>query len=184
MTDSDSKQPGLLEELLRIPNVGLNIVEKLVSAGIETGEDLARRSVGEIKNIVGVGDETARKLVSTASSGLEHRLDSSFKGVRNLSDAVIDGGKRLADAAADTVRSATGVGSDVSKRTLIELHEIANQLEEAVGKILTSEQIMGLVAAGYDSLEKLRTTSTDQLLRIQNMTKDAIDKLFSFIKES
>ncbi len=183
MADSNSKQPGMLEELLRVPNIGLNIVEKLVNAGIETGEDLAQRSVGEIKNIVGVGDETARQVASTTAKCLEQGLDLSLKGVRSLSDAAIDSGKRIADVTADTVRSATNLGSNVSKRSLSELHELASQLETVVGKILTSEQIMSVVAAGYDSIEKLRAATAEQLLKIQNITADTIEKLTSFVKE-
>jgi len=44
---------------------------KLEEAGIGSVQDLANRSLDELKAIPGVGDKTAEKLVSSASEYLE-----------------------------------------------------------------------------------------------------------------
>jgi len=69
---------GKIQDIEDLPGVGPKTAEKLRQAGYHTLMDIAAASVHELSDAVGIGEETAKKIIETAKEALGYGFQSAY----------------------------------------------------------------------------------------------------------
>lgn len=183
----------VLNELMKLPGVGLETARSLFAKGITSAQDLQGHTVDSLGKVAGFTEEQTKKLLSfvgmegvvdTTTGTLSSLVQATLGTATAITSTTLDLAGKTVDTAAGVASTAVGTAAGMAGFKADGETSMSEKFLEDLKAVpgITKDQAIQLFRAGYDTTNKIVEATDEQLEKVEGMTTEMAGKVLDFFK--